>query len=108
MGIGIIGLPLSGKTTIFNAVTRGRAEVASFKAAGQQPNIGVGKVPDSRLQPLSEKAKSKKITKREQNSLKETVNYIIKNYKKIQKEMDENKLPTKKSMIRQISNIIDN
>tara|TARA_Y100000741_G_scaffold352671_1_gene325021 strand:- start:214 stop:1224 length:1011 start_codon:yes stop_codon:yes gene_type:complete len=48
------------------------------------------------------------ITKREQNSLKETVNYIIKNYKKIQKEMDENKLPTKKSMIRQISNIIDN
>ena len=61
MGIGIIGLPLSGKTTIFNAVTRGRAEVASFKAAGQQPNIGVVKVPDSRLQPLSDIAKSKKI-----------------------------------------------
>ena len=61
MGIGIIGLPLSGKTTIFNAVTRGRAEVASFKAAAQQPNIGVVKVPDSRLEPLSDIAKSKKI-----------------------------------------------
>tara|TARA_X000001036_G_scaffold296215_1_gene275367 strand:- start:1030 stop:1641 length:612 start_codon:yes stop_codon:yes gene_type:complete len=48
------------------------------------------------------------IAKREQSSLEDTVNYIIENYIKIQKEMDENKLPTKKSMIRQISNIIDN
>ena len=48
------------------------------------------------------------VTKREENSLKSTVNFIIKNYEKIQKEMEENKLPTKKSMIKQISNIIDN
>tara|TARA_X000000368_G_scaffold351606_1_gene292212 strand:+ start:431 stop:1441 length:1011 start_codon:yes stop_codon:yes gene_type:complete len=48
------------------------------------------------------------IAKRELNSLRTIVNYIIENYAKIQKEMDENKLPTKKSMIRQISNIINN
>ena len=48
------------------------------------------------------------ISKREQNSLKETVNYIMNNYAKIQNEMGKNKLPTKESMIRQISNIINN
>ena len=36
------------------------------------------------------------------------VNYIMNNYVKIQNEMDKNKLPTKESMIRQISNIINN
>ena len=48
------------------------------------------------------------VTKRNEKSLEDTTNYIIENYKKIQKEMNENKLPTKESMIRQISNIIGN
>lgn len=48
------------------------------------------------------------VAKRNYISLKEKVDYIWKNYTKIQKEIDENKLPTKKSMIRQISNIIKN
>ncbi len=46
MDITIIGLPSSGKTTIFNAVTRGAAEVASY---ANKPNLGVAKVPDERL-----------------------------------------------------------
>ena len=46
MDITIIGLPNSGKTTIFNAVTRGAAEVASY---ANKPNLGVAKVPDERL-----------------------------------------------------------
>ncbi len=50
MEIGIIGLPGSGKTTIFNALTRGRAEIASY---GGNPNIGVAAVPDSRLDRLA-------------------------------------------------------
>ena len=49
MDIGIIGLPQSGKTTIFNAVTRGSATVATYGGSGSKPNIGVAKVPDDRL-----------------------------------------------------------
>ena len=48
------------------------------------------------------------ISKRDQKSFEETVNFIVKNYEKIQLDIAENKLPTKDSMIRQISNIINN
>ena len=61
MAIGIIGLPQSGKTTVFNAVTRGRAEVASFRAPGRQPNIGVVKVPDPRLGVLAAMWRSRRV-----------------------------------------------
>ena len=50
MEIGIIGLPGSGKTTVFNALTRGRADVASY---GGKPNVGVAAVPDARLDRLA-------------------------------------------------------
>ena len=52
MEIAIIGLPFSGKTTIFNAATRGAAQVAGYSSAAR-PNIGVAKVPDPRLDTLS-------------------------------------------------------
>ena len=39
MDIAIVGLPRSGKTTIFNAVTRGAAQVAAFSSQ-TKPNIG--------------------------------------------------------------------
>ncbi len=48
MKIAIVGVPGSGKTTIFNALTRGRAEVAAYSPT-LAPNTGVAKVPDSRL-----------------------------------------------------------
>tara|TARA_X000001036_G_scaffold439126_1_gene489047 strand:- start:4634 stop:5647 length:1014 start_codon:yes stop_codon:yes gene_type:complete len=48
------------------------------------------------------------VSKRDQKSFEETVNYVVQNYEKIQKDIGENKLPTKDSMIRQISNIISN
>ncbi|HXZ95149.1 MAG TPA: GTPase, partial [Dehalococcoidia bacterium] len=51
MKVAIIGIPESGKTTIFNALTRGRAEVAAYSPT-LAPNIGVAKVPDSRLSVL--------------------------------------------------------
>lgn len=61
MAIGIFGLPRTGKTTIFNAVTRGHADTASFRAGSTQPNVGVAKVPDPRLQALAEISHPKKI-----------------------------------------------
>jgi glycosyltransferase involved in cell wall biosynthesis len=46
------------------------------------------------------------ITKRNIHSLTETTKYIMKNYNLIQKEMEKNILPTKKVMLKNISNII--
>ena len=46
------------------------------------------------------------VSKRDINSFKEKVKYIMKNYKEIQKNMEKNVLPTKKGMIKQISDII--
>ena len=54
-------------------------------------------------------AKDKKgifISKRNMNSFLETTKYIMDNYLEIQKKMEQNDLPTKKNMIKQISDII--
>ncbi|MBI2858351.1 MAG: redox-regulated ATPase YchF [Chloroflexi bacterium] len=56
---GIIGLPKSGKTTIFNALTHGKAETDAF-ATSVGPNIGMAKVPDSRLRTLTAMFKPRK------------------------------------------------
>jgi len=58
--LGIIGFGLSGKTTVFNAVTRGKA--ATGFGGGQEPNLGVVKVPDPRLGVLTEMFHPKKTT----------------------------------------------
>ncbi len=60
MDIAIIGLPRSGKTTIFNAVTRGHAEVAAYGSPQGKPNIGVAKVQDARLDVLTGMYKPRK------------------------------------------------
>jgi len=46
------------------------------------------------------------ISKRDINSFVETSKYIMDNYQEIQKKMEKNELPTKNSMIKQISDII--
>jgi ribosome-binding ATPase len=61
MQLGIIGLARSGKTTIFNAVTRGTAQVGAYSAS-TQPNVGVVQVPDERVDKLAEIYKPKKTT----------------------------------------------
>ena len=48
------------------------------------------------------------ISKRDINSFSQNANFIINNYSSIQKKMSENKLPTKDSMIQQLSKIIKN
>src|SRR5436305_11151439 len=52
MQIGIAGLPGSGKTTLFNALAHQHAHVGGY--AGAEPNLAVVKVPDERLDKLSE------------------------------------------------------
>ena len=52
MEVAIVGLPQTGKTTVFNAVTRGTAQVTSYAGDGK-PNIGVAKVSDDRLTSLA-------------------------------------------------------
>jgi len=49
MEIGIVGLPNSGKTTIFNALTRGQAETAAFSSGRVEVHTAVAEVPDPRL-----------------------------------------------------------
>jgi hypothetical protein len=53
MEISIIGFPKAGKTTVFNALTRGHAATAAYTTGSLKPNIGVVKVPDPRLQSLA-------------------------------------------------------
>lgn len=61
MQLGIIGLARSGKTTVFNAVTRGTALVGAYSASSQ-PNVGVVQVPDPRVERLAEIYHPKKVT----------------------------------------------
>ncbi len=59
MQTAIIGLAGSGKTTVFNTLTRGHAETGGY--GGVTLNVGVVKVPDERLDRLAEIFKPKKI-----------------------------------------------
>jgi ribosome-binding ATPase len=60
--IGIIGLPQSGKTTLFNALTKANAPISGYATSTVQANHAVVQVPDSRLQPLAEIFHPKKVT----------------------------------------------
>ena len=54
--IGITGLAKSGKTTVFNALTRGKADIES-----PDPHIGIAKVPEPRLQMLANMLQPKRV-----------------------------------------------
>ena len=62
MRIGIIGLPNSGKTTIFNVLTGGRAPTTAYAGGAFQVNAAVVSVPDARVDALSEMYQPKKTT----------------------------------------------
>lgn len=61
MKVGIIGLPATGKTTLFNALTHGHA---STEFGGKRPeaNVGVIPVPDVRFDYLVREYSPKKVT----------------------------------------------
>jgi len=54
--IGIIGLAKSGRTTIFNALTRGKADTGDLA-----PHIGIAKVPEPRLKVLVDMLHPKRV-----------------------------------------------
>ena len=54
INIGIIGLPQSGKTTVFNALTRGKADTVTHTTEGVSPHIGTARVPEPRLKVLED------------------------------------------------------
>jgi ribosome-binding ATPase YchF (GTP1/OBG family) len=58
---GLVGLPNAGKSSLYNALTGGGALAAPYAFATKDPNIGVAKVPDDRLDRLAEMSKSKNV-----------------------------------------------
>jgi GTP-binding protein YchF len=60
--VGIVGLPASGKSTLFNALTRGQAETGHFGSGRAEINRGRTLVPDPRLDWLAEHYSPKKKT----------------------------------------------
>ena len=53
MQVTIVGLPGSGKTTVFNALTGGHAETGGFSGGRAAPNVSVVKVPDQQVDRLA-------------------------------------------------------
>ena len=64
MDVAIIGLPQSGKTTVFNALTHGHADTTGGGSTAEV-HVGVVKVPDTRLDVLAEMYLPRKVVQAE-------------------------------------------
>jgi ribosome-binding ATPase len=62
MQVTIVGLPGSGKTTVFNALTGGHAETGGYSGGRAAPNVSVVKVPDAQVDRLAALYAPKKTT----------------------------------------------
>ena len=59
--VGIVGLPNVGKSTLFKALTKNPVDIANYPFCTIEPNVGIVKVPDERLEKLAQMSKSAKI-----------------------------------------------
>ncbi len=57
--IGIAGPAKSGRTTIFNALTKGKADTGGYTA--DTPHIGITRVPEPRLKRLDDMLQPKRV-----------------------------------------------
>ncbi|NLE44417.1 MAG: redox-regulated ATPase YchF [Chloroflexi bacterium] len=62
MQIGIVGLPNSTKTTVFNALTRSQVETSTFSSGQLETHAAVISVPDDRVDRLSKMFEPRKTT----------------------------------------------
>ncbi len=61
LSIGIVGLPNVGKSTLFNLLTKKGVDAANYPFCTIDPNVGIVKVPDFRLDRLAEVSKPLKV-----------------------------------------------
>ncbi len=59
--LGLVGLPNSGKSSLFNALTGGAAVVAAHPFSTTETTVGVAQVPDGRLAALTEMSRSRRV-----------------------------------------------
>jgi len=62
MKIGLVGLPTVGKTTLFNLLTGADVEISGFSTGKVEANVGIAKVPDKRIDFLTQMYKPRKAT----------------------------------------------
>ncbi len=60
--VGIVGLANSGKTTLFNALTRAGAEITAYASMTDKANVGMAAIADDRLDRLAALVSARKVT----------------------------------------------
>ena len=60
--VGIVGLPNSGKTTIFNALTKAGAEITAYATVSDKSNVGMAPIADERLDQVAGVVGARKVT----------------------------------------------
>ena len=58
---GLVGLPNAGKSTLFGALTRTKAQSGNYAFTTIEPNSGIVPVPDKRLDTITSYVQTKKI-----------------------------------------------
>jgi ribosome-binding ATPase len=56
-----VGLPNAGKSTLFNALTKGGAQTGDYPFTTIEPNVAIAQVPDERLEKVAETVRSSKL-----------------------------------------------
>jgi GTP-binding protein YchF len=59
--LGLVGLPNSGKSSLFNALTGASVTVAAHPFSTTESSVGIAQVPDDRLERLAEMSESRKV-----------------------------------------------
>jgi ribosome-binding ATPase len=60
--VGIVGLPNSGKTTLFNALTKAGAEITAYASVTDKANVGMATIADERLDRIAALVSARKVT----------------------------------------------